>query len=206
MELSETDKQRIRAEEIYRDEVRRELLPPKGRWKSFFNTALGLWMLSTLSSILVVGGGGWAVTRIAQDHALSVQNRETVKKLKLEVYFQAGKFRGDVLRATTRKDYEENYTVFQKAKPRLLDYNTATMNRYLVELKDLGDKEDNKKADAAIEGMSRIWTIIAEKVSIHEWEEKLPSEVAGGASKEIVSVLDSVFLAPFGGWNGYRKN
>jgi hypothetical protein len=57
MQLTEDQQQRIKAEEIYRAEVQRQLKPPapQTRWAkliAFLNTSLGLWLMS---SVLLAG-------------------------------------------------------------------------------------------------------------------------------------------------------
>jgi hypothetical protein len=50
--LSNEEKNRIRAEEVFREEVRRELASKKGgRVLTFLNSALGIWLLSTMVDV-----------------------------------------------------------------------------------------------------------------------------------------------------------
>lgn len=81
--LTEEDKQRIREEEIFRAEVQKSLVQltsPKPSYQhlwAFFNTSLGIWVLSTV----FLGIIGWTY---AQWQA-SRQNTEQINKLDIEI-------------------------------------------------------------------------------------------------------------------------
>lgn len=78
--LTDNQKLRIREEEIYRDEVRKSLVKPDGFFKRFYNflnSALGLWILTTI----VVGVFTWGYAQ----WQLSVQSREQINKLDIEI-------------------------------------------------------------------------------------------------------------------------
>jgi hypothetical protein len=85
--LSDSDKQRIRAEEIFRSEVRRELEAKKRQlrgWQrawSLANTSFGIWFLSTI----VIGLVTWSYSSV-QEHARTNERKaETVRKLDTEL-------------------------------------------------------------------------------------------------------------------------
>ena len=47
--LNDEDKEKVRAEEIFRYEIRREIeSKATNKWIAFFNTAFGIWLLSTV--------------------------------------------------------------------------------------------------------------------------------------------------------------
>ena len=103
MQLSDETRQRIRAEEIFRDEVRRQLQPAqstKSTAAAFFsalNKPLALWFLSSV----VLTGIGWSYTSWEEKRAVSVHNRTQITKLDIEVY-------GRLKRASTRLDSARN--------------------------------------------------------------------------------------------------
>lgn len=81
--LSEEDRQRIRAEEIYREEVRAALAERGGResWLAFFNSALGIWLLSTL----VLGLGSWAYATYVEKLEEGREQAATLARLDTEM-------------------------------------------------------------------------------------------------------------------------
>ncbi|MGJ7533964.1 MULTISPECIES: hypothetical protein [unclassified Variovorax] len=86
--LSDDAKERIRLEEIYREEVRTSLTDAKkkptsfwaGVW-SFFNTSLGIWFLSSV----LVASGSWWFTRMQEAAKIESKRAETREQLSWEV-------------------------------------------------------------------------------------------------------------------------
>jgi len=85
--LSDEEKQHLRAEEIFRQEVRLELkaAAPKqskmGRFWSALNTPFVLWMLSSV----LIGFFGWAYSTIQSSRDANARNEELVRKLDVEI-------------------------------------------------------------------------------------------------------------------------
>ena len=85
--LTESKKARIRAEEVFREEVRQELADArdsfdrKSRIWSFLNSALGLWLLSAV----VLSGVGGAVTWWQRSQALRSLQFDRLQKLNAEI-------------------------------------------------------------------------------------------------------------------------
>jgi hypothetical protein len=80
--LTEKDKQRIKEEEIFRADVQKRLVqdPPSedpNKLLAFFQTTLGIWVLSTI----VIGLFGW----IYAHWQVVQQNAEQIKKLDVEI-------------------------------------------------------------------------------------------------------------------------
>jgi hypothetical protein len=81
--LSEEDKQRIKEEEIFRSEVQKSLsgqrpeTAHKRLW-AFFNTSLGIWVLSTIA----VGLFGWMYAQ----WQVGQQNAEQIRKIDVEIH------------------------------------------------------------------------------------------------------------------------
>lgn len=85
--LSEADRARLTAEEVFRQEVRDSLKEPKTRGEKaleFFNSSLGILVLSTV----VLGGLSAAGTKWWESHQRRVQDRETVRRLDVEIAFR----------------------------------------------------------------------------------------------------------------------
>jgi hypothetical protein len=85
--LTDQEQRVIQAEEIYRDEVRRKLSaiePIKSRSKRvlvFLNTALGIWLLSTV----VVGVLTWSYAQLQENAKKTEVIRESTRKLHTEI-------------------------------------------------------------------------------------------------------------------------
>lgn len=88
LHLSEVERQRIRAEEIFRDEIQqkiRRVVPPKSNTSKFFsalNKPLALWFLSSV----LLTGIGWAYTKWDETRTVREQNRIEVMQLDIEIY------------------------------------------------------------------------------------------------------------------------
>jgi hypothetical protein len=89
--LTEEEKSRIRAEEIFRDEVRRELetkQPPSRAQKiwTFLNSSLALWFLSSV----VLAGLTTAVTSYQARHTEHLRKAESERRLDTEISSRIG--------------------------------------------------------------------------------------------------------------------
>ena len=92
--LNENEKERIRLEEIYRDEVRQSLKEKKEQsiWKSvisFLNTGLGLWLLS----FFIVTIGGKIITRWIARLKEQTETRTLIRKLDTEISYRLDSIR-----------------------------------------------------------------------------------------------------------------
>lgn len=91
MGLPEGEKERIRAEEIYRAEIQRELQPPaphsrRARLMHFLNTSLGLWILSSLFLSGLVAGFGHLQAYLGRVE----QRRTAIEKLTSQIAIRWG--------------------------------------------------------------------------------------------------------------------
>src|SRR5271169_6432915 len=85
--LSEEERERIRAEEIFRDEVRKSLTPKRtfwGRLYQFFNSSLGVFVLS---GVFLTGISSLYVQSSEQRRETSAR-RENTRKLLVEIPFR----------------------------------------------------------------------------------------------------------------------
>jgi hypothetical protein len=90
--LSETDKARIRREEIFREEVRRgrcEVSSRRSKALKFANTPFGLWCLSTL----VVGLVSWGFTHWVEISKKRDTEHEAMRRLNVELARRAAELR-----------------------------------------------------------------------------------------------------------------
>ena len=84
--LNEEEKVRIRLEEVFREELREELKTARAKtWRkralAFFNSALGIWLLSSVALGLVT----WTYARWTETLAKARENGEAVEKLDIEI-------------------------------------------------------------------------------------------------------------------------
>jgi hypothetical protein len=85
--LSEVDRERLRLEEVFREEVRKTLQQPKTtgqRVFDFFNSSLGVFILSAI----LLGGLSAAATKWFENHQRHAQERETIRRLDIEIAYR----------------------------------------------------------------------------------------------------------------------
>ena len=85
--LSEAEQERVRLEEIFREEVRKTLHQQKTtlqRVYDFFNSSLGIFVLSAI----LLGGLSALVTRWSENHQKQAQDRETIRRLDIEIAYR----------------------------------------------------------------------------------------------------------------------
>src|SRR6266853_1536157 len=110
--LSEVQKEAIRAEEIYRREVRQEEehqkpLPSTGeRAFAFLNSGLGLFLLSTV----VVGVFSWSYGEISHAREKRLHAEEMTQMLRLEIGNRL-----DVIRKLETRFRSEHHSVIRSA-------------------------------------------------------------------------------------------
>jgi hypothetical protein len=87
--LSADDKERIRLEEIYRDEVRHGLDPKsQSATMKFLNSPFGLYLLSTV----LIGIVSFSYSRWKEHHDTAMVHREQAEKLRDEMAFRVRQF------------------------------------------------------------------------------------------------------------------
>src|SRR5579883_2392325 len=83
--LNDTEKERIRLEEFYRNEIRESISASKGSplW-TFLNSTFGVWLLSAL----FVSGIGAAYTKYQEKSADRRRTQEATERLDLELGYR----------------------------------------------------------------------------------------------------------------------
>ena len=102
--LSDQDKEHIRQEEIFREEVR-GLLNKEDKattfrakcWR-FVNTSFGIWLLSTV----VVGLVSWGYANWSEAKQNDAKSKESIRKLDLELFARISNFENLLETATNR--------------------------------------------------------------------------------------------------------
>jgi hypothetical protein len=85
--LSEAQAQQIRAEEVFRDEIRKSLVPRETGGKkvlAFFNSALGIFLLS---SVALTGATTWHAQHAAERQASTTRD-EQQRRLDVEIAYR----------------------------------------------------------------------------------------------------------------------
>jgi hypothetical protein len=125
--LSDSDRDRIRSEEIFRDEVRRELSAnqPTSRGKrvwSLLNNPFSIWFLSTV----VIGLLTFAYSAHQERLRASARLSETLQKLDTEI---AGRIRGSLIALETTQQSIASHRLY-----------SSRMGIFGVVVKALGDE------------------------------------------------------------------
>src|SRR6266849_5483102 len=121
--LTSDDRERIRAEEIFRSEVREQLASDPGDGKQggplwrFFNSPLGLWVLSSVA----LGAISWSIS----ERRIAVERAATVRRARWEVYSDGLQFERSIRDAWSRASYEIAFAdKLQNPRARLFDYRS----------------------------------------------------------------------------------
>ncbi|HEX5720648.1 MAG TPA: hypothetical protein VF179_31125 [Thermoanaerobaculia bacterium] len=158
--LSDAEKELIRAQEIYRGEVRRELEklePPRSRAArlfAFFNCSLGMFLLSTV----FVSVFTWVYGEVSSSRAKQTTTEETAQKLRLEIVHRLdtiqkleGRFRSEhhsVIRSAIfgfRPHANVNPSWKRFYSPMFPEYGERSLVSLLWQLEALSKPEERSK-------------------------------------------------------------
>lgn len=120
--LSESDKQRIRAEEIYREQVRKTLLTPERRsWWSFLDTQRGLFVASSVVLPLCI----WLFTALQAHYSTTEATQKAVVRLDNEITYRITNYwrylqNGSVSAFVAEIDHRFAYPQYQGIKMQIL--------------------------------------------------------------------------------------
>jgi hypothetical protein len=159
LRLTAEEQDRIRAEEVYRSEIRERLANDRsggrGGWK-FLNSAFALWFLSTI----VIGGMSWIIS----ERHLAIQRENTVRRATWEIYGDGLQFEAAIAVAWTRFDYETAFsTTLQNPRSRLFDQKTFGLDWLTFQIEDTGTPRDAAAAYAARDAAGRIWKVLEDE-------------------------------------------
>ncbi len=105
--LTDEEKNRIKYEEIFRQEIRLQLEgnnKPSSTWKkvwAIINTSFGIWLLSTI----VVGLFTWSYARWEQDRTKQSQRNEVIRKLDIEISSRISSIKSSLNNVSTLYTY-----------------------------------------------------------------------------------------------------
>jgi hypothetical protein len=131
-DLPPSERERIRAEEIFREEVRRELeqqRPPKNLqskvW-NFVNTSFGIWLLSSVGLGLLV----WSWTLIQEYRHTKKAEQEQLVKVTYEIYRDYWAFWGYARDCWNYEQYEQAFKkTLLRTEYTLSDFKDSTYNQ-----------------------------------------------------------------------------
>lgn len=157
--LSDDEKNRIRAEEIFRQEVRKELEPTPpptrtARILEFLNSPLGLWMLSSI----VISGLGFLYANFSAQQAKVEANRTIERRLNIEIARRLQKFK-KLLETTVEKNYEFNWyntalwSLNSSDNPVFIEFKLRTLSSLLLELEAVVPTAQQQSIDTAAQAI-----------------------------------------------------
>src|SRR4029450_6979739 len=148
--LTPKQKAAIRAEEVFRAEIRNEIASAGGHQQrgrklwGLLNSSLGIWFLTSV----VVAAISWKIS----DAALNRERRETQRRLKWEVYKNGLDFAHSIELARNRLEYEKAFSQnLKNPEGRVVDLKPFGFDRITFDLEHLGDSADRKAATAGRE-------------------------------------------------------
>lgn len=156
--LSEDQMKVIREEEIFREEVRkniekkRESESQKGGLWRFVNSSFGLWLLSSV----VLSFLGFSYGYVQDQRRTKRDAQERISKLQYEIAAHGSDFLNSLQFAQNYTDYSNQFVEhLQRPKYKLSEFKDATMDQLVWEYKQLAN--DRKKANSVQGAINWIW-------------------------------------------------
>jgi hypothetical protein len=194
--LTPEQKTAIRAEEVFREEIRNEIAsarPHRQRGRKLWdvlNSSLVIWFLASI----VVGAISWKIS----DAALNREKRETLRRLKWEVYNNGLEFEYAVNRAWNRLEYEAAFwEKLQNPKARLVELKPFTLDRITFEMEHLGAPADRNAAAAARRATLDVWKRIESKLGKLDWYATLDDQTKKELDESISRIVQKDIISPF---------
>jgi len=194
--LTPEQKAAIRAEEVFRAEIRNEIASA-GRHQQrrrklwdVLNSSLVMWFLTSV----VVAAISWKIS----DAALNRDRRETQRRLKWEVYNNGLDFEHSIELAWNRLEYEAAFSQdLQNPKARLVDLKPFTIDRITFEMEYLGAPADRNAAKAVREATLDVWNRIYSKLGTLDYYATLDNPTKNEPDESIMPKVRKDIIAPF---------
>jgi hypothetical protein len=194
--LTPEQKAAIRAEEVFRAEIRNEIASA-GRHQQrrrklwdVLNSSLVIWFLSSV----VVAAISWKIS----DAALNRERRETQRRLKWEVYNNGLDFEHSIEQAWNRLAYEAAFSQnLQNPKARLVDLKPFTIDRITFEMEYLGAPADRNAAKAVRDATLYVWNGINSKLGKRDYYATLDDRTKKELDESIMPRVRKDIIAPF---------
>jgi hypothetical protein len=171
--LSNEERNHIRAEEIFRAEIRESIAQqPRTTWKrflKFLNTGVGLWLLSTvaLGSITTI----YSSWKTEDANSRQVRNRKG--RLTIEIDYRISRFRESIEHMQANPTTTSRYitdTISNLETPDLSgqkpfrwavfdEYKTQSLGALLIELASLSTGRERDRAIEQIHALEKLQTI-----------------------------------------------
>jgi hypothetical protein len=154
--LNEHQMKVIREEELFREEVRKDIekkrVPQKeGLWH-FANSAFGLWLLSSVA----LGSLGFLYGYVQDQRSAKRDAQERVSRLRFEIATHGRDFLQSFDSAHDYRDYSIAFGAhLQRPRYKLSDFKDATMDQLLWEYRHLAN--DPTKADSVQGAIEWVW-------------------------------------------------
>jgi len=199
--LTPKQKAAIRAEEVFRAEIRDEiasagrLQKPRRKLWEVLNSSFVIWFLT---SVVVA-----AISYMISNVALNRERDETQRRLKWEVYNDGVEFEHAFKGAWTRFDYETAFKQhLQKPKARVVDLKPFSFDRITFEMgisRDAADREAAKKLRwATSEVWKKMESALGGEDDKHDnYYYGLDNQTKKKLDEEIDPIVRDVIIEPF---------
>lgn len=162
LQLSDADRARVRAEEIFRSEVRAELeqrkQPSRGaRLLEFLNQPVILWLLSSV----VVGLISWQYTRWEERQSQQQQTQAEIRNLDLEVHGRLRRAADRLSNARNIVGVREAVRMLDEPSGMFVNLGQRNMENLLVSLIWLMPEGETASLEAARTGYRELQAIVA---------------------------------------------
>jgi hypothetical protein len=198
--LSSEDEARIRAEEIYRTEVRDDIAAARhsktegarARFWRFVNSSLGIWFLSTL----VVGTGSWLFSVWRDARTARRENTRTIQRLDIEITTRLDQFASSVNGLLGRHAYEtalaalENPVGNPYAASAYPEFRERGLTSLIRELYERSPPEERKELARALVGAKQL-----ARISASNLERRIESESARATDMNFDQLQDVFAIA-----------
>jgi hypothetical protein len=158
--LSKNQRDRIRAEEIYREELRREFeqqRPPKSLGSQIWavaNSSFGIWLLSSVFVGLMV----WSWTTIQEHRAEKKAAAEKLVKVTFEVYNDFWDFYGFAQKSWDYEQYRQALSSLERPQYKLSDFKDKSMKELLWIMGEIPPSSNQKHAQELLNIVGSLWS------------------------------------------------
>jgi hypothetical protein len=195
--LTPEQKAAIRAEEVFRAEIRNEIASagPAGRHQQrrrklwdVLNSSFVIWLLSSVVAAAI----SWQISQAA----LKRERLETQRRLRWEVYNNGKDFEHSIELAWTRVQYEAAFKQnLQNPKARVVNLEPFSFDRLTFDLESLGSHAEQNAATSARQATLDVWNRIVEtKIGNSDWDKanwdaQLDEDTKNNLDKSIINTV-----------------
>lgn len=163
--LSETEIKKIKAEELLRIQIRKEIDPPTTNKKSFLdflNSTLGIWVLSSVALSLIT----WGYTQWTENKKKDVERDQTIAEMDAEISNRIIDLEMKLVQAKSIAQLESEVVVFTNyysGNPQTVNkfesYSVRSLMTNLAQIVDNNSKSEIKKALRALVKLKNVYGI-----------------------------------------------